>query len=166
MGNSVPFSLRLRNKHFTPFCDVFVWKWGPRPRRSSPCYHGNKFAVTLQKRIFLHPSWVPNCMQNLKGVENFHFPRCLILTETCSKFNDRHIITSFNYQENIKVLCVKQHINFIKTDGISNSNPVLSHVCSCRLNWYKFQCKWTSLIPEPLFLMTGDYAPQQISMAD
>ena len=34
--------------------------------------------------IFVHPPWVPNCMKNLKGVENFHFPRCLILTETCS----------------------------------------------------------------------------------
>ena len=34
--------------------------------------------------IFVHPPWVPNCMQNLKGVENFHFPKCLILTETCS----------------------------------------------------------------------------------
>ena len=29
----------------------------------------------------MHPPWVPNCMQNLKGVENFHFPRCLILTD-------------------------------------------------------------------------------------
>ena len=33
-------------------CDVFVWKWGPRPRTSSRCYHGNKSAATF-KRAFL-----------------------------------------------------------------------------------------------------------------
>ena len=55
------------------FCDVFLWKWGLRPRTSSHCYHGNKSAATFKKGIFVHPPWVLNCMQNLKGVENFHF---------------------------------------------------------------------------------------------
>ena len=37
------------------FCDVFVWKGGPRPRTSSRCYHGNKSAATFKKGIFVHP---------------------------------------------------------------------------------------------------------------
>ena len=57
------------------FCDVFVWKWGPRPRTSSRCYHGNKTAATFKKGIFVHPPWVPNCMQNLKGGWKFSFPK-------------------------------------------------------------------------------------------
>ena len=57
------------------FCDVFVWKWGPRPRTSSRCYHGNKSAATFKKGIFVHPPWVPNCMQNLKGGWKFWFPK-------------------------------------------------------------------------------------------
>ena len=57
------------------FCDVFVWKWGPRPRTSSRCYHGNKSAATFKKGIFVHPPWVPNCMQNLKGGWKFSSPK-------------------------------------------------------------------------------------------
>ena len=57
------------------FCDVFVWKWGPRPRTSSGCYHGNKSATTFKKGIFVHPPWVPNCMYNLKGGWKFSFPK-------------------------------------------------------------------------------------------
>ena len=49
------------------FCDVFVWKCGPRPRISSRCYHGNNSAATFKKGIFVYPPWVPNCMQNLNG---------------------------------------------------------------------------------------------------
>ena len=45
------------------------------------CYHGNKSAATFKKGIFVYPPWAPNCMQNFKGVENFHFARCLILTD-------------------------------------------------------------------------------------
>ena len=76
------------------FCDVFVWKWGPRPRTSSRCYHGNKSAATFKKGIFVHSPWVPNCMQNLKGGWKFPFPkmfdsfRDLFLrfkTNTCSE---------------------------------------------------------------------------------
>ena len=58
------------------FCDVFVWKWGPRPRTSSRCYHhGNKSAATFKKGIFVRPTWVPNCLQNLKGGWKFSFPK-------------------------------------------------------------------------------------------
>ena len=57
------------------FCDVFVWKWGPRPRTSSRCYHGNKSAAPFKKGIFVHPPWVPNCMQNLKGGWKFSSPK-------------------------------------------------------------------------------------------
>ena len=49
------------------FCDVFVWKWGPRPRTSSRWYHHDKNAATFKKEIFVHYPWVPNCMKNLKG---------------------------------------------------------------------------------------------------
>ena len=59
------------------FCDVFVWKWGPRPRTSSRCYHSNKSAATFKKGIFVHPPWVPNCMQNLKEGWKFSFPKIL-----------------------------------------------------------------------------------------
>ena len=57
------------------FCDVFVWKWRPRPRTSSRCYHGNKSAAPFKKSIFVHPPWAPNCMQNLKGGWKSSFPR-------------------------------------------------------------------------------------------
>ena len=58
------------------FCDVFVWKWGPRPRTSSRCYHGKKSAATSKKGIFVHPPpRVPNCMQNLKGGWKYSFPK-------------------------------------------------------------------------------------------
>ena len=57
------------------FCDVFVWKWGPRPRTRSRCYHGNKSAATFKKDIFVYPPWVPNCIQNLKGGWKFSFPK-------------------------------------------------------------------------------------------
>ena len=76
------------------FCDVFVWKWGPRPQTSSRCYHGNKSAAPFKKSIFVHPPWAPNCMQNLKGGWKFSFPkmfdsfRDLFLrfeTNTCSE---------------------------------------------------------------------------------
>ena len=49
------------------FCDVFVWKWGSRPRTSSRCYHGNKSAATFKNGIFVYSPWAPNYMQNLKG---------------------------------------------------------------------------------------------------
>ena len=45
------------------FCDVFVWKCGPRPRTSSRCYHGNKSAATFKKGIFVHP---PDCLTTCK----------------------------------------------------------------------------------------------------
>ena len=72
---NVLFSLRERNKHFTFFCEFFVWKWGPRPRISSRCYDGNKSAATFKKGIFVHSIWAPNCMQNLKADWKFSFPK-------------------------------------------------------------------------------------------
>ena len=32
-------------------------------------------AATFKKGIFVHPPWVPNCMQNLKGGWKFSFPK-------------------------------------------------------------------------------------------
>ena len=63
---------------------VFILIYSIFPRTRSRCYHGNKSAATFKKGIFVHP---PECLTACKiwrGVENFHFPRCLILTETCS----------------------------------------------------------------------------------
>ena len=73
----------LRSSLLTPFSSSFSFScfssWssssGPRPRTSSRCYHGNKSAATFKKGIFVHPSWVPNCMQNLKGGWKFSFPK-------------------------------------------------------------------------------------------
>ena len=45
------------------FCDVFVWKWRPRPWTSSRCYNGNKSAATFKKGIFVHP---PECLLHAK----------------------------------------------------------------------------------------------------
>ena len=75
------FSLRQRNKHFTLFLRPFFM---PQASNKQPCYHGNKSAATFKKGIFVHP---PECLTACKigrGFENFHFPRCLVLTETCS----------------------------------------------------------------------------------
>ena len=74
------------------FCDVFVWKWGPRPQTSSRCYHGNKSAATFKKGIFVHPPWVPNCMQNLKGGWKFGFPKMFdsykdLFLKSCRNFS-------------------------------------------------------------------------------
>ena len=60
------------------------WKWGPRPPTSSRCYHGNKSAAPLKKSIFVHPPERLTACKIWRGVEIVHFPRCLILTETCS----------------------------------------------------------------------------------
>ena len=57
------------------FCDVFVWKWGTRPRTSSRCYHGNKIAATFNKGIFVRP---PECLTacNIwRGGWKFSFPK-------------------------------------------------------------------------------------------
>ena len=59
----------------SPWRIFLVWKWGSEPLTSSRCYHGNKSAATFKKGIFVHPSWVPNCMQNLKGGWKFSFPK-------------------------------------------------------------------------------------------
>ena len=37
------------------FATFFSWKWGPRPRTSSRCYHSNKKAATFKKGISVHP---------------------------------------------------------------------------------------------------------------
>ena len=70
-------------------CDVFVWKWGPRPRTSCRCYHGNRSAATYKKGIFVHLPWVPNCMQNLKGDWKFSFPKMF------DSYRDLFFVTTF-----------------------------------------------------------------------
>ena len=44
------------------------------PRTIIHFYHGNKSVATSKKGIFVHPPWVPNCMQNLKEGWKFSFP--------------------------------------------------------------------------------------------
>ena len=78
------------------FCDVFVRKWGPRPRTSSRCYHSNKSAATFKKGIFVHPPWVPNCMQNLKEGWKFSFPKIL---DSYRDFFLRSLIVTSNLRE-------------------------------------------------------------------
>ena len=97
------------------FCDVFVWKWGPRPRTSSRCYHGNKSAATFKKGIFVHPPWVPNCMQNLKGGWKFSLPkmfdsyRDLFLNDFIYLFILSRVITRF--YEYRATLCARCYFN-------------------------------------------------------
>ena len=57
----------------------------------------NKSAATFKKGIFVHPPWVPNCMQNLKGGWKFSFPKIF------DSYRDmfltfRNIILSGRYQ--------------------------------------------------------------------
>ena len=58
------------------FCDVFVWKWGLRPRRNSRCYHSNK-VLRPQKSAFL--CIPPECLSACKicrgGGCKFPFPK-------------------------------------------------------------------------------------------
>ena len=94
---NVLFSLRWETNIKKFFCDVFVWKWGPRPRISSRCYHSNKSAATFKKGTFVHPPWVPNCMQNLKGGWKFSFPKMfdshkLIFNASEYSYNRNYII--------------------------------------------------------------------------
>ena len=74
---NVVFSLRKRINISLLFLRRF---WGLRPRTSSRCYYGNKSAATFNKGIFVHPLWVPNCMQNLKGGWKFSSHQNLIIT--------------------------------------------------------------------------------------
>ena len=72
------------------FCDVFVWKWGPRPRTSSRCYYGNNNSATLKKGIFFcSPLECLTACKIWRGVENFHFLSCLILTDLFLTINTR-----------------------------------------------------------------------------
>ena len=81
------------------FCDVFVWKWGPRPRTSSRCYHGNKNAAAFKKGIFVHPRWVPNCMQNLNGGWKFLFPKMF------DSYRDLFLTVRSSWNHDCKQLC-------------------------------------------------------------
>ena len=63
----------------------------PRPGTSSRCYYGSKSAATFKKGIFVHPLWVPNCMQNLKGGWKFSFPMMF------DPYRDLFLIHSFNF---------------------------------------------------------------------
>ena len=117
--SNVVFSLRQRNKHFTLFCDVFEWKWGPRPRTSSHCYKGNKNAATYKKGIFVHPPWVPNFMQNLKRGWNFSFPKMFdsyrLVLKIVVRHNQvkKHGTNSSFHVYILNVLCIVLYIFFV-----------------------------------------------------
>ena len=98
------------------FCDVFVRKWGPRPRTSSRCYHSNKSAATFKKGIFLHLPWVPNCMQNLTGGWKFSFPKMFD--------SYRDLFLSNGLEEYITN----------KSWGINSSQSLITH--SLRMRWH------------------------------
>ena len=47
------------------------------PPTNSWCYHDNNKVATQTKCIFRHPPTISNCMQNLRGGQNFSFPTFL-----------------------------------------------------------------------------------------
>ena len=81
------------------FCDVFVWKWGLRPRTRSRCYHGNKSASLntrctwfvlsrpLANILLVWPSQLVN-----KVYVMFFFSFCLLNFLSCS----------FNFSMNVR----------------------------------------------------------------
>ena len=136
------------------------WKWGPRPRTSSRCYHGNKSAAPFKKSIFVHPPWAPSCMQNLKGGLKFSFPKMfdsyrdlflsplslpgysLIQTGTllikCAKKN-RNSKIFWPKRQTLKLLakCFIQAILLSLASYISDITSVLWHThvpYNCRIN--------------------------------
>ena len=101
------------------FCDVFVWKWGPKPRTSSRCYHGNKSAATFKKGIFVHPPWVPNCMQNLKGGWKFLFPKMFdSYRDLFLSAQTRSILTRYHESEGENRIPQEEHKEFISGAGL------------------------------------------------
>ena len=101
------------------FCDVFVWKWGPRPRTSSRCYHGNKSAASFKKGIFVHPPWVPNCMQNLKGGWKFLFPKMFdSYRDLFLSAQTRSMLTRYHESEGENRIPQEEHKEFISGAGL------------------------------------------------
>ena len=47
------------------------------PPTNNWCYHDNNKVATQTKCIFRHPPTISNCMQNLRGGQNFSFPTLL-----------------------------------------------------------------------------------------
>ena len=101
------------------FCDVFVWKWGPRPRTSSRCYHGNKSAATFKKGIFMHHPWAPNCMQNLKGGWKFLFPKMFdSYRDLFLSAQTRSMLTRYHESEGENRIPQEEHKEFISGAGL------------------------------------------------
>ena len=73
--------VRLRDLHFTLFRQIFVCMAFP-PRIIIHCYHGNKSFATSKKGIFVHPPEYLTACKIWRRFENFHFPICLILTDS------------------------------------------------------------------------------------
>ena len=71
------------------FCDVFVWKWGFRPRTSSRCYHGNKSAATFKKGILVHPPECLTACKILRGLKIFISQAVWFLQRLVLKVIDR-----------------------------------------------------------------------------
>ena len=70
------------NKYFTLFCGVFVWKWGPGLEQAAVVTMATTVLPPLKRACLGIP---PECLTACKiwrGVENFHFPRCLILADS------------------------------------------------------------------------------------
>ena len=134
------------------FCDVFVWKWGPRPRTSSRCYHGNKSAATFKKGIFVHPPERLTACKIWRGVENFHFPRCLILTETCSSnylfWNSVSSKVGSMAKIDMKYKAVVFILNWVFKVLFNCSSVTSSLGLANRHGWHSLEWTLTSLITQ------------------
>ena len=73
------------NKHFKFFFAMFFYEnEASRQRKSCGCYHGNKSA-TYKKGILVHPPWVPNFLQNVKGGWKSFISKDVWISQTSSK---------------------------------------------------------------------------------
>ena len=65
----------------------------------------NKSAATFKKGIFVHPPWVPNCMQNLKGGWKCSFPKMF------DSYRDLFLIVPLKSEKNWRLL-IKENNEF------------------------------------------------------
>ena len=121
------------------FCDVFVWKWGPRPQTSSRCCHGNKSAANFEKRIFVHP---PECLTVCKiwrGVENFYFLRCLILIQRLVLNDKNYVVDPLYFFKDLNPLTPKVSYKFGEF-GIRSTNNNLIEILLYSHHFYAWYC--------------------------
>ena len=109
------------------FCDVFVWKWGPRLRTSSRCYHGNKSAAPFKKSIFVHPPEHLTACKIWRGVEIFISQDVWFLQRLVLKFKGSRVYQMLSLVHSVVEVEVGQ--NHPETGG-PITKPEIIHDCN------------------------------------